>query len=128
MVHRWWITEKISVRRGNMIHPMSGLKWLIKAYIKLKYYTIEREKSFKIVKNCWAREKLIKTDYTNLKPPNASLTCDAYLCNGTFGKRERVLPWSSPRWGDTDRERWCVVLCCSGTVSVVDLLSLVLDL
>lgn len=52
----------------------------------------------------------------------------AYLCNGTFGKRERGLPWSSPRWGDTERERWWVVLCCSGTVNVVDLLSLALDL
>lgn len=43
MVHRWWITEKTWVKRGksykDMIHPMSALEWLIKAYIKFKYCT-----------------------------------------------------------------------------------------
>lgn len=30
--------ENISTKR---IHPMSALEWLIKAYIKFKYYTIK---------------------------------------------------------------------------------------
>lgn len=43
MVQRWWITEKIRVERRKsykvMSHPTSVLEWLIKAYIKFKYFT-----------------------------------------------------------------------------------------
>lgn len=54
MVHRWWITEKTWVKRGksykDMIHPMSALEWLIKAYIKFKYCTTKFKYKTQVLK------------------------------------------------------------------------------
>lgn len=58
---------------------------------------------------------------------NCTLNALSYLCMGTFAGRDLAL-LSDSLWGDTDRERWCVDLCCSGTSSVVLSLSLSLSL
>lgn len=56
-----------------------------------------------------------------------TLNAPSYLCMGTFAGRDLAL-LSDSLWGDTERERWCVDLCCSGTSSVIRSLSLSLSL